>query len=53
MWPEYSEEAHAHLAEMYVADERFTAYYDQAVEGGTGVSARRHLVLPRPGVKPR
>lgn len=35
MWPEYSEEAHAHLAEMYVADERFTAYYDQAVEGGT------------------
>lgn len=34
-WPSYSEEAHAGLAEMYVADERFTAYYDQAVEGGT------------------
>lgn len=35
MWPSYSEEAHAGLAEMYVADERFSAYYDQAVEGGT------------------
>ena len=32
-WPEYSKEAHAGLAEMYVADERFTAYYDQHKEG--------------------
>lgn len=33
-WPSYSKEAHAGLAEMYVADERFTAYYDDnAVEG--------------------
>lgn len=33
-WPTYSKEAHAGLAEMYVADERFTAYYDdQAGQG--------------------
>lgn len=32
-WPTYSKEAHAGLAEMYVADERFTAYYDQHKEG--------------------
>ncbi|RDW21107.1 MerR family transcriptional regulator [Oceanobacillus arenosus] len=34
-WPSYSKEAHAGLAEMYVADERFTAYYDKQVAGGT------------------
>ncbi|AXI07897.1 MerR family transcriptional regulator [Oceanobacillus sp. 143] len=34
-WPSYSKEAHAGLAEMYVADKRFTAYYDKQVEGGT------------------
>ena len=34
-WPSYTKEAHAGLAEMYVADERFKAYYDKAVEGGT------------------
>lgn len=28
-WDQYSKEAHAGLAEMYVADERFKAYYDQ------------------------
>lgn len=33
-WPSYSKEAHAGLAQMYVADERFTAYYDQAVQSG-------------------
>lgn len=33
-WPNYSKEAHAGLAEMYVADERFTAYYDRRVKGG-------------------
>jgi DNA-binding transcriptional MerR regulator len=27
-WPEYSKEAHAGLAQMYVDDERFRAYYD-------------------------
>ncbi|MFJ8259619.1 MerR family transcriptional regulator [Peribacillus asahii] len=34
-WINYSKEAHAELAEMYVADERFTAYYDKNVKGGT------------------
>nr|WP_239585725.1 MerR family transcriptional regulator [Lysinibacillus composti] len=34
-WPSYSKEAHAGLAEMYVADERFKAYYDNKSEGGT------------------
>lgn len=33
-WPSYSREAHAGLAQMYVSDERFTAYYDDAVETG-------------------
>lgn len=34
-WPSYSEEAHAGLVEMYVADDRFTAHYDQRIKGGT------------------
>ncbi|MGJ9459546.1 MerR family transcriptional regulator [Oceanobacillus sp. CF4.6] len=34
-WPNYSKEAHAGLAEMYVSDDRFTAYYDKAIKGGT------------------
>ena len=34
-WPSYSKEAHKGLAEMYVADERFKAYYDKVIEGGT------------------
>jgi DNA-binding transcriptional MerR regulator len=32
-WSEYSKEAHAGLAQMYVDDERFTAYYDKDVQG--------------------
>ncbi len=32
-WPSYSPEAHAGLGEMYVADQRFTAYYDGRVPG--------------------
>ena len=32
-WPAYSAEAHRGLAETYVADERFTAYYDRDVPG--------------------
>lgn len=32
-WHEYSKEAHAGLAQMYVDDERFTAYYDKAQPG--------------------
>jgi len=32
-WDSYSKEAHAGLAQMYVDDERFTAYYDQKQPG--------------------
>ena len=32
-WPFYSPEAHMGLAEMYVADERFAAYYDKVHSG--------------------
>ncbi|QUG43324.1 MerR family transcriptional regulator [Psychrobacillus sp. INOP01] len=34
-WDQYSKEAHVGLAEMYVADERFTAYYDKVQTGAT------------------
>lgn len=36
-WSHYSKEAHAGLAEMYVADERFTAFYDE--KAGKGAAA--------------
>lgn len=32
-WPEYTKEAHAGVAEMYVCDERFTTYYDKEQPG--------------------
>lgn len=32
-WHEYSKEAHAGVAQMYVDDERFTAYYDKNQPG--------------------
>lgn len=32
-WSEYSKEAHANLAQMYVDDERFTAHYDKEQPG--------------------
>jgi DNA-binding transcriptional MerR regulator len=32
-WSEYSKEAHAGLAQMYVDDSRFTAYYDKEQPG--------------------
>ncbi|MGG0656580.1 MerR family transcriptional regulator [Rummeliibacillus pycnus] len=32
-WPTYSKEAHRGLADMYVADERFTEYYDRHQKG--------------------
>lgn len=34
-WKDYAKEAHVGLAEMYVADERFTAFYDARVKGGS------------------
>lgn len=33
-WPRYAKEAHLGLVQMYLADERFAAYYDGAVPGG-------------------
>lgn len=33
-WKEYTPNMHAGLAEMYTADERFTAYYDERVKTG-------------------
>jgi DNA-binding transcriptional MerR regulator len=35
MYPKYSKEYHKGLGEMYVADERFKAFYDKIVPGGT------------------
>ena len=32
-WPNYTKEAHGGLAQMYVEDERFTAYYDNNQPG--------------------
>lgn len=32
-WETYTPQAHAGLAQMYAADRRFTAYYDEAVPG--------------------
>ena len=32
-WPVYSAEAHRDLAQSYVTDDRFTAYYDRKVSG--------------------
>jgi DNA-binding transcriptional MerR regulator len=38
-WDSYTKEAHAGVAQMYVDDERFTAYYDK-VQPGTAVFLR-------------
>lgn len=32
-WKEYSAQAHKGLASMYIADERFLAYYDKNIKG--------------------
>lgn len=32
-WPSYSKQAHKGLAALYLADERFTAYYDAIAPG--------------------
>ena len=34
-WGSYDKEAHANLAQMYVDDERFKAYYEKAQPGAT------------------
>jgi hypothetical protein len=33
-WPHYTAEAHRNLSEMYLADERFKAFYDRIGNGG-------------------
>lgn len=43
-WPEYSKEAHAGLAQMYVDDERFTAYYDKE-QPGTAAFLRDAILI--------
>ncbi|QUH18582.1 MerR family transcriptional regulator [Alkaliphilus sp. B6464] len=43
-WIEYSKEAHAGLAQMYVDDERFTAYYDKD-EPGTAEFLRDAILI--------
>lgn len=43
-WDQYSKEAHTGLAEMYVADERFTAYYDK-IQPGAAIFLRDAIVF--------
>ncbi len=50
-WPAYSKEAHAGLAQMYVDDERFAAYYDKACAGGA--KFLRDAVLVYTGMEPK
>lgn len=42
-WPDYSPEAHRNLAEMYVSDERFTAYYDERAGKGAAAFLREAI----------
>ena len=46
-WPEgmYSGQAHLALAEAYVSDERFTAFYDQKLGPGTAKFLRNAIAL--------
>lgn len=48
-WYSYSKEAHAGLAQMYVDDERFTAYYDKEQPGAAAFL--RDAVLIYTGMK--
>ncbi|EUJ29139.1 transcriptional regulator [Listeria floridensis FSL S10-1187] len=43
-WPEYSKEAHIGLANMYVEDPRFTAYYDDRAGDGAAELLRDAVV---------
>ena len=56
-WPKYTPKAHLGLAEMYVADERFTAYYDAETPGCAAFFAGRgggfHGLLRRCGRRGR
>lgn len=48
-WSEYSKEAHAGLAQMYVDDERFRAYYDEKRPGSA--EFLRDAILVYTGMK--
>lgn len=50
-WSSYSKEAHAGLAEMYASDERFAAYFDKNIKGGT--EFLRDAILIYLGMKSR
>lgn len=55
-WPKYTPKAHLGLAEMYVADERFTAYYDAETPGCAAFAGRGggfHGLLRRCGRRGR
>ncbi|MBC2581666.1 MerR family transcriptional regulator [Clostridium sp. DJ247] len=43
-WGQYNKEAHAGLAQMYVDDERFTAYYDEK-QSGTAAFLRDAILI--------
>lgn len=49
-WSEYSKEAHAGVAQMYVDDERFRTYYDEKQPGTA--EFLRDAVLIYTGIKP-
>ncbi|KMJ56909.1 MerR family transcriptional regulator [Bacillus sp. LL01] len=49
-WDSYSKEAHAGLAQMYVDDERFTAFYDKKQPGTA--EFLRDAILIYTGMKP-
>ncbi|MCM3569459.1 MerR family transcriptional regulator [Neobacillus mesonae] len=49
-WQKYSKEAHAGLAQMYVDDERFKAYYDKEQPGTA--EFLRDAILHYTGIKP-
>ncbi len=44
-WGQYSKEAHAGLAQMYVDDPRFTAYYDDNVQTGATIFLRDAILI--------
>ena len=43
-WDDYSKEAHAGVAQLYVDDERFTAYYDKE-QPGTAAFLRDAILI--------
>jgi DNA-binding transcriptional MerR regulator len=49
-WPSYTKQAHAGVAQMYVDDPRFSAYYDQHAPGGA--QFLRDAILAYTGMQP-